>query len=438
MKTVKFYTLGCKVNQYETQVIREQFQKAGFLDLEDGMQARVCVINTCTVTHQADRRSVYLIRRARRQNPSAKIVVTGCMTQLDANRISSIPGVDLIVKNKDKYKIPALLNVLPTTHNPQRTTHNAGRITQNAQRITQSGITHFKNHARAFLKVQDGCNYNCSYCKVRIVRGKSRSRALEEIKQEVTNLVRNGYLEIVLSGVCLGSYGLDLIPRINLVKLIKELQSIPAYFRIRLSSIEVNDITEDLLNIVRNSKRLCPHLHIPVQSGDEQILNQMNRAYSAEQYIRLIEHIRRYMPEIAITTDVIVGFSGETEENFNNTLELIRKIQPLRVHIFPYSKRLHTPAYSQREAVPDSQIKLRIAILQEVSRGLRLVYCQKFINRVCQVLVEGRVSGCPDLWEGYTGNYIKVRVKSNAKLQNQIIQVKLKEIHDDFVLGDIV
>ena len=267
------------------------------------------------------------------------------------------------------------------------------------------------------------------------MRGKSQSYAPSEIKKQTATLIRNGYLEIVLSGICLGSYGMDLIPKFNLAKLIQELEGIQGYFRIRLSSIEVNDITDELLHIMRKSKRLCRHLHIPVQSGDQQLLRRMNRAYSPERFIQLIQRIRGYMPEIAITTDVMVGFPGETQESFKNTVELIKKINPLRVHIFPYSRRLNTPAYNLGESISESEIKLRIANLNRVTRVARLAYCRRFISRVSEVLVERKVTGSSDLWEGYTDNYIKVRVKSDVELKNQIIQVRLRRIYKDFVLA---
>ncbi|MGD9015222.1 MAG: tRNA (N(6)-L-threonylcarbamoyladenosine(37)-C(2))-methylthiotransferase MtaB [Candidatus Omnitrophota bacterium] len=416
MKTVKFYTLGCKVNQYETQEIREQFQRAGFQELEDSMPVQVCVINTCTVTQRADSSSLYFVRRARRDNPDARIIVTGCLAKLDTDKISAIPGLELIVKNEDKHKIISLLD-------------NSAQIS--------SGITHFKNHSRVFLKVQDGCNYKCSYCKVRLVRGKSRSRPLNEIINEAIDLIRNGYTEIVLSGICLGAYGKDLLPRLSLTRLIEELEGITANFRIRLSSIEVNDVSEDLLHKMSSSNKLCRHLHIPAQSGDAQILKKMNRAYSPDRYIQLIELIRRYLPEVAITTDVMVGFPGEAEDNFKNTVEMIKAIKPSGVHIFPYSRRLSTAAYDLGGFVSQLKIKSRIAVLQKICQDLRTAYYQRFISRVCQVVVERNASGCSNLWEGYTDNYIKVRIKSDLKLKNQIISVRLSRICKDFVLADM-
>jgi len=387
------------------------------------MPVGVCVINTCTVTQRADSSSLYLIRQANRQNPHAQIVVTGCLTQFDTDKIAGIPGISLIVKNKDKGRIVSLLNT-PAVH-------------QVSSAWGKTGITHFKNHSRAFLKIQDGCNYKCSYCKVRIVRGESRSRQLNEIRDEVITLVRNGYKEIVLSGICLGSYGKDLIPRLSLRRLIEELEGVEASFRIRLSSIEANDVTDELLHKMSISSRLCRHIHIPVQSGDEQVLKRMNRTYSPEQYIKLIERIKRYIPEIAITTDVMVGFPGETEAGFQNTIKLIKAVEPLRIHIFPYSRRLNTPAYNLGEPVSQEKVKSRTAILQKINQDLRVAYCQRFISRVSQVLLERQASGCPNLWEGYTDNYIKVRLESALRLKNRVIPARLSRIYRDFVLADI-
>ncbi len=447
MKTVKFYTLGCKVNQYETQVIREQFDRAGFRETADSEPVAVYVINTCTVTHRADRRSLYLIRRAFYRNPQARIIVTGCLAQLDKDKIAAIHGVSLIVRNEDKSRIVALLSNSIENRRRQKagcrqrrqeSPPPKGGVPPEAARIKdQTGITYFKNHSRAFLKIQDGCNYNCSYCKVRLVRGTSRSRQLSEIKQEAAGLVRNGYLEIVLCGVCLGFYGRDLIPRLSLCEVIRELDKIPGRFRIRLSSLEVNDISDELINLMMESDRVCRHLHIPVQSGDGRILKLMRRAYSPAQYIKVIRRLRKSMPEIAITTDVMVGFPGETEESFSNTVELINKIRPSRVHIFPYSKRLNTPAYKFADFVSERKIKSRIADLERVVRVSRLTYWRMFVARICRVVIEKRVVGFPDLWQGYTDNYIRVRVRSVLELKNRIIQVRLKRVYNDFTLAEV-
>lgn len=424
MKTVKFFTLGCKVNQYETQAIREQFQKNGFRELEDGEPADFCVINTCTVTHKADRDSFSLMRRARRQNPGAKLIVTGCLAQFDANKVKNISGVDLVVKNKDKNRIASLLN---------------NSIKYRASSIEhQSGITYFKNHTRAFLKIQDGCNYRCSYCKVRLVRGSSRSRKLSLLLKEARSLIQRGYAEIVLCGISLGSYGKDLIPASSLAGLIKEIEGIDGVFRLRLSSIEVSDINEKLLAVFKESRRLCRHLHVPLQSADNAILRSMKRSYTADYYMETAMRLKKSLPGLSITTDVMVGFPGESEENFNNTVKFIRKLKPLKVHIFPYSRRENTAAFLLDGALPKEALKLRIQRLQEAANSARLAFCRRLTSKVLYVLIERPVDGSKYLWEGLSGNYIKVRIMSRSNLKNQIVKVSLKEIYQDFILAEAI
>lgn len=422
MKTVKFYTLGCKVNQYDTQNIREQFIRAGFKELDNHKPADIYIINTCTVTQAADAESFNLIRRAKRENRRAKIIVTGCLTELDEDRIRRIKGVDLIIKNKDKDRI---LNQLST------------RNTQYAIRDTK-GISYFKGHTRAFLKVQDGCNNFCSYCKVPLVRGSSRSRPPSEILEEANRLARKGFKEIVLTGICLGAYGRDLNPKAALVDIIGELEKIEGLLRIRLSSIEAGDIGDELIDKIGQSQKLCPHLHIPIQSGDDKILRKMKRRYCRNDYHELIKKIKERVPKIAVTTDVLVGFPGESETDFQNTIHLVKEIRPLKVHIFPYSKRGGTFAADYfKDEVNFSVIRQRIWRLMDIARFCSLTYKKQFLNKHRNVLVEMRSKENPDFWQGYTDNYIKVQVKSRQNLKNKLINVKLKEIIRNFVLAHL-
>ncbi|MDP2938044.1 MAG: tRNA (N(6)-L-threonylcarbamoyladenosine(37)-C(2))-methylthiotransferase MtaB, partial [Candidatus Omnitrophota bacterium] len=373
MKTVKFFTLGCKVNQYDTQSIRERFVNAGFKEIDNGRKADTYVINTCTVTSIADRKSRYFIHYAYRQNPKARIIVTGCYTALDSDEIAKIPGVTHIIKNQDKDRILELLNE-----------HNE------LSEQNEIGISNFSGHTRAFLKIQDGCNNFCSYCKVPRVRGASRSRPLDEIVQEANRLAKNGFKEIVLCGICLGSYGKDLQSQKNLVEVIEALEKIEGLLRIRLSSIEAGDISDELIQKMAQSKKLCQHLHIPMQSGDNEILKKMNRNYCREDYLNLIKKIKNSIPEIAITTDVLVGFPGEREDNFQNTVNLIGEIVPLRAHIFPYSKRLGTPAAILKDKINPLIIKERILQLVGISRKCALAYKEQFLNKDRDVLIEER------------------------------------------------
>lgn len=391
MPIVKFYTLGCKVNQYETQAIRERFLGKGYKEIYNGIPADFCLINTCTVTAAADAKCRNLIRSAIKENPSARIIVTGCLIEKDRRAVADIKGVDLII---------------PKSLFPQR-------------------ISKFCGHTRAFLKVQDGCDNFCSYCKVPLVRGRPRSKNLGQIAQEAQALVKNGLKEIVLCGICLGAYGKDLIPKLNLVDVIKELEKIDGLLRIRLSSIEAGDVPEELIARMAQSKKLCPHLHIPIQSGDDEILKKMNRKYSRRDYLELIRKIKKRIPGVAITTDVLVGFPGETEKNFKQTVDLVKKILPLKVHIFPYSPRKGTPADAFRERINPAIIKERIQRLRGVADNCVAIYKKRFAGKKMAVLIERQCQDNPDFWEGYTDNYIKVRIKSGRNLQNQLVSLNL-------------
>ena len=427
MRRVKFYTLGCKVNQYDTQSIREKFLNSGFKEIDNGKKADVYVINTCTVTRRADADSLNFIRRAKRENPGANIFVTGCLAELDADKIRSINKKIIIIKNKDKDRILFL------TGKPA--CRQAGRLTGNG--LTSKGISFFKGHTRAFLKVQDGCNNFCSYCKVPLVRGVSRSRPLKEIAQEANRLVENGFKEIVLCGICLGAYGKDLKPEQNLVDIIETLEEIEGLLRIRLSSIEAGDVTDELIKKIAESKKLCRHLHIPIQSGDDRILKIMHRPYTRSAYLALIRKIKRKIPQIAITTDVLVGFPGESEANFGNTLNLIKEIAPLKVHIFPYSKRPGTYACNFKNGIEPKLIKERILRLKNAADACARVYKKQFSNKKMEVLIEGKTKESATCWEGYTDNYIKVLVKSAKGLKNRIIPVKLRIIEKDYIRAEL-
>jgi len=402
MKRVKFYTLGCKVNQYDTQSIRERFLSLGFKEIHNGRKADVCLINTCTVTRVADRKSRDTIRHCIRENPGARIIVTGCLAEIDNDSLTGIKGVDYIV----------------------------------GKRFFPVGISKFCGHTRAFLKIQDGCDNFCSYCKVPLVRGRCRSRPLHEIVHEAGRLVQNGYKEIVLTGICLGSYGKDLKPKSDLVKAIEALENIDGLLRIRLSSIEAGDVSDELINKMAESNKLCPHLHIPIQSGDNTILKKMNRKYSRDDYLKLIRKIKKQVPGIAITTDCLVGFPTETQRQFENTVNLLKKIIPLRTHIFPYSEREGTPAAGNFSAkIEREELLKRARHLKEAALSCTQAYQKKLLNKRLPVLFEGRLRQGKGPWEGYTDNYIPVKVKSRRELKNKLLAVTLKRIDNGHVIG---
>jgi threonylcarbamoyladenosine tRNA methylthiotransferase MtaB len=418
MKKVKFYTLGCKVNQYETQEIRERFLEAGFLEIKGKEAADIYVINTCTVTAKADKDSLYFIHRSHHENPRARIVVTGCLADLEPKKIKAQPGVSLVVSNHDKIKIAAKL---------------CGE-----RKKPKEGISFLEGHTRAFLKIQDGCDNFCSYCRVPLARGASQSRQLSDILREANRLVDRGFKEIVLTGICLGAYGRDFSPCQSLAKVITALEKIDDLLRIRLSSIEAGDVSNDLIQTMANSSKLCCHLHIPIQSGDDGILKRMHRSYTSRDYLELIKKIKKRIRGVAITTDVLVGFPREEESNFKNTLSLLKKISPLRTHIFPFSPRPGTAAAAFPGIPQKNVIKKRIEQLRKVAQDCSRLFRQRSLGKKMAVLIEGRSPDNPGSWEGYTDTYIKVLISSRKNLRNKLVQARLKKVVPGGVLGEIL
>ncbi len=404
MKRIKFFTLGCKANQYDTQGIRERFLNNGFIDDTSINHPDYFLINTCTVTSGADRKSRNIIRRCIQLNPKAKIIVTGCLVEKDWSSLAGINGVSLIVR---KCFFP-------------------------------EGVSGFNQHTRAFLKIQDGCDNFCTYCKVALVRGKKRSKSFKQVIQEAKKLVAGGFQEIVLTGICLGEYGKDFHPRKDLVDVVDELEKIEGLSRIRFSSIEAADVSTRLIKRIAGSEKLCRHLHIPIQSGDDSILKRMNRKYTGEKYRSLISRIKRSIPGIAITTDCLVGFSGETEANFKSTVEMVKDILPLKTHIFPYSARPGTKAANFSGAIDPETIKVRCAKLERVSRECRYRFMREFLGKEGLILIEGPVKGETGCLEGLTDNYLKVKLPFRPGLRNKFCRVKLRYIVGDGFLGEYI
>lgn len=403
MKTIKFHTLGCKVNQYDTQMIREQFLNSGFKELGNGSAADVYLINTCTVTGRADSQSFNLIRRAARENPKARIIVTGCLAELDADKIKGIDKRIIIFKNKDKDKI-------------QKPAEN-------------KGISYFEGHTRAFLKIQDGCDNFCSYCKVPLVRGRPRSKPVREILREAEGLARNGFKEIVLCGICLGAYGKGLKPKVDLVDVIEGLEGISGILRIRLSSIEAGDVSDKLLAKMVGSEKLCPSLHIPLQSGDDGILRKMNRKYNRADFLKLIRKVQSKVKGVAVTTDVLVGFPGESEEQFQNTVKALKAIKPLKAHIFPYSPREGTlAAKNYRQQLDPELVRKRAEALRKLSDAYAQEFSKRFAGKKMKVLWEGESKEKPGYLEGYTDNYIRVFIKKCKKLENSVMTICVGQV----------
>ena len=402
MRTTKFYTLGCKVNQYDTQSIRESFLSRGFKEAGNGITADVYVVNTCTVTADADRKSRNIIRHCARSKGKGKVIVTGCLVEKDIEALSRIEGVDFIVSKK----------------------------------FFREGISGFGERARAFIKIQDGCNNRCSYCKVPLVRGNSRSRLMSDIVCEARRVVASGHKEIVLTGICLGAYVNGRGKKDSLIRLIEKLEKISGLVRIRLSSIEAAYVNNDLISKMADSAKLCPHLHIPIQSGDDTVLKMMNRNYTRRAYLNLIDSVKKSVLDIAITTDIMVGFPGEKEANFSNTLDLIKEIGPLRTHIFPFSPREGTPAYSLGCRPDPLLVKERIKILRTEAEKRAYIFKKNYIGKNMEVLFETASNEDKSLWEGYTRNYIPVFAYSSLNLTNKIAYLTISKVLRDRALAE--
>ena len=424
MKKVRFVTLGCKVNQYETQAMRESLLAKGFSDPRQG-PSDVIVINTCTVTEGADRENRYWIRRLRRENPEAKIVVTGCWVERNRKEVESLPEVNRVLSNQEKPDLAEMLSegcATPEVQSRFRSKSEYGPLR----------ISTFQGNGRAFVKIQDGCNHACSFCKVVLVRGRSRSRRLNEITEEAKRLADSGFREIVLTGIQLGAYGQDVEPRIHLVSVLESLNEVPGIERVRLSSIEPTDVKEDLIEAMKRLAKVCPQLHIPLQSGDSEILRRMNRRYPRDFYLDLIHRLRREIPDFCLSMDIMAGFPGETETHFENTLSVLRETRPIRVHAFPYSRREGTRA-ARFENLPAFVLRDRMNRLIEFSKEVIAGEKQNFLGRIFPVLIE-RISHDGFL-EGHTPNYLKVRFRGPQDKIGESLPVKLAAFQDDTLFG---
>lgn len=434
----RFYiqTLGCKVNQYESQAMREILLKAGFKECLAKEIADIYIVNTCTVTHHADRESRYLIGLFHRTNTKAKIIVTGCYVENDADNVSFLPGVSHILKNDEKGRIA---EVLGESH-----AQIQDSLLKTSDSLSMS-ITDFKDHSKAFVKVQDGCENYCSYCKIPLVRGGLKSKPLNNILKEVRILVEKGFREIILTGICLGAWGKDLSASIiarevglngfSLVDVLKALNEIDGDFRIRLSSIEPKYVSDELVGFISENKRICPHLHIPLQSGDDEVLKKMNRPYTVNEYKTLLEITRSRINNIAITTDVLVGFPGESDINFKNTVNFIKEILPARTHIFTFSKRYGTAAYNMEGEVKNNILKKRYHELNTAALGASYLYRARFLNDKLDVLVETKRDKHSGLLTGYSDNYIKVLFEGPDALMKNVVPVRIEDINLARTLG---
>jgi threonylcarbamoyladenosine tRNA methylthiotransferase MtaB len=429
MKKVSFYTLGCKLNQAETAIMAEQFEHNGYHLVPFGELVDICVINTCTVTGKSDHRCRQMIRKAKKISPAATIAVVGCYAQLSAENIQNIDGVDFIVGSDKKFD---LLQILDENNGSNRPLF----FPSTNMSFLSPEPGNFWNFTRAFLKIQDGCDSFCSYCTVPLARGKSRSDSLDHIIKSAKKLVQRGHREIVLTGVHIGRYGKDLIPSKKLLDVLKGLEQITGLERIRLSSMEPLEIDDALLNWVVDSEKVCHHFHIPLQSGDDEILKKMNRDYTSKIYFELIHRLKKLIPDCGLGTDIIVGFPGETEHQFQNTLLLVDELPFTYLHVFSFSPRAGTKAVHLPDRVNPKEIKRRSEILRASGKMKKKQFLLSLVRKNLKVLWEEKERG--DWMVGFSGNYARVRARANPELMNRICDVNINKAESDFVQGDVI
>lgn len=435
MPTIAFYTLGCKVNNYETEAISELFKNAGYtrVDFED--IADVYVINTCTVTNTGDRKSRKMIRQAVRRNPDAIICVTGCYAQTKPNEIAQIEGVDIIIGTNGRERIVDLVEDYRKRRVPITFVKNLFRDVE----FENLPVMFYESRTRANLKIQEGCQNFCTFCIIPFARGKMRSKKPEDVINEIQNLVKHGHLEIILTGIHTGGYGVD-FENYDLADLISDIEkNVKGIKRLRISSIEISQIGDKMINVMKNSNILANHLHIPLQSGSDTVLERMNRKYTTADYYAKIVEIRSHFPNIAITTDVIVGFPGETEEEFRETYEFIKKVGFSSLHVFPYSRRSGTKAARMSNQVPDIIKSLRVNELLALSDELAQKYVAKFQDQVLDVIFEEKITEENDeFMVGHTSNYIKVKAKYDETKIGQEVPVLITKATYPMAEGEII
>ncbi len=435
MKKVAFYTLGCKVNQYETDAMLEMFKKDGYEQVDSEDFADVYVINTCTVTHMSDRKSRQYIRRMKKKNPESIIAVVGCYSQVSPEEILEIEEVNLVMGTNERRQIVDEIKKLQSNNVKKVSTVDD---IMKVRAFEEIEISQTNGKTRAFMKIQDGCDRFCTYCIIPYARGgKIRSRDLESIVTEATNLAKKGYKEIVLTGIHVASYGKDIKDEdINLLTVIKKINEIDEIKRIRLSSVEPILFTKEFIEEVKKMPKLCPHYHLSLQSGCDETLKRMNRRYTTKEYKEIVNMIRDNIKDVAITTDVIVGFPGETNQEFENTYEYLKDLGLTQMHIFKYSPRKGTPA-SEMENQIDPQVKqLRSDRLLNLDRENFRNFANKYLEKEVEVLFEKGIDDTT--YEGLTPNYIRVVVKSNNDIQGKILKTKIIKINDDYTEGVLI
>ena len=422
---VGILTLGCKVNMYESEYIINELKKAGYTICNFNDFCDVYIINTCSVTNTSDIKSRKMIRNAIKRNPNSCIVAMGCF--IEANKDYEIDGLDIVIGNKDKSKIVSILDNYFKKKEKMKLLYQ-----EDYTKFEDMYITDFPGRTRAFVKIQDGCENFCSYCIIPYVRGKCRSKDKDKVINEITDLVNNGYKEIVLTGIHTGNYGIDIDTSFS--ELLKNIVKIKGLKRLRISSIEITEINNEVISVIKDNNIIVDHMHIPLQSGSDEILKLMNRKYDLDYFFKKISDIRRVRPNISITTDVIVGFPGEDEELFKKTIDTCKKLEFAKIHVFPFSLRKGTKAEELPNHIENSIKKKRSRELLEVSKELEIKYFNKFINKEVEVLIEEYKDGYS---YGHTSNFLHVKVFKKLK-HNEFYTVKITDIDYPYCIGEII
>ena len=416
-KKYKIATLGCRTNQYESLAYQNQLKAAGFVQVKDDQEADLCIVNTCTVTQSADSHSRNQIRKLRRQNPRAKIAVTGCMVEEGKNKLLEIKEADFVISNKSKEEL--LYQIYPE------------------ENFIEFALHEVNSQTRAFIKIQDGCNSFCSYCIIPYVRGKSRSKTIEEIQKEVENVVSTGTKEIVLTGINIGDFdGANSKNPVRLSELISKLEPINGLERIRISSIDPDEVDDDLIWAIKNCSKLCPSMHIVLQSGSNLVLKRMNRKYTRQMFFETIDKLKAISPEFTFTTDIIVGFPGERDLDFEETLKVMKEVKFVKVHMFPYSRRARTKAALFEDQISSEVVNMRKNEVLRLSEKYSYEHREQYIGTRCSVLTEH--SDNNDVTFGHTTNFLKVQIPNQKYEPNQILDVEIVTNDPTGLIGKVV
>ena len=430
MPTAALHNLGCKVNSYETDVMQQMLEEAGYEIKDFNDTADVYIINTCTVTNMADRKSRQMLHKAKSRNANAIVVAVGCYAQAAGEKLLEDSSVDIVIGNNRKKDIVRILEEYRTEHRAEDTLIDIKHTTEYETLM----LAQTSGHTRAYIKIQDGCNQFCSYCIIPYARGRVRSRDAEDIEVEVASLAEKGYKEIVITGIHISSYGVDKEDS-NLLKLLQRIHGIEGLERIRLGSLEPRIITEEFAREIAKLSKICPHFHLSMQSGCNETLRRMNRHYTSEEYYEKCEILRKYYEKPAITTDVIVGFPQESVEEFETTEKFVEKVNFFETHVFKYSKRQGTNAAKMEGQIPENEKNKRSSILLDMNKRHRQEYLESFLGKNVEILVEEDMNVDGETYQtGHTKEYMRAILKSEKSLENQIVKAIVKEVHQGEML----